>query len=631
MNIRSLEPVQLGMAGQIYLSPAPRCNACDDSWVRDSFLKTPRIRRTEWRSENVFVITQEQTEEAGAEATDSFCKVPAVGGFQGISYGQFFGLGKVDRPIHLVSKEMLSAFQQAGPHSFKDVNGAWVGVIWDGVRQKACFVRDGLGIQTIYVALMPDRVLFSTDLRVLQFSGMFDDLDEQAMAEFLHYLYVPAPLTILKKIHAVLPGHVLWLDEKIRQERYSPPRFVRGAGTVESYPTERSTERYLPEFEKLLLHAVEDCVPRRGRIALALSGGKDSSTLAVALSKVCPDRVLAFNVGSTDERFNETKDAALVGKALGFAFQSYIPTDRDLARGLRHFASVQDNPVGDPAALPYFLAMKNLPDDCSVILDGTGNDYYFGIPSYGKGVHRYRLRLQIERNMPLNVWKLILRLMSWGPGWMRELREYWSKPSEESFVAWDGWTAEELSTLFRRQVSFADTYLWELMQKGESEDWVTLLTNVVCGVWEPHTAYRKAMLAHALGKGIRFPFTDNRLAQFINRLPVALKFEGGKNKVLLRAYMAKHLPQEILIKPKAPFVFDLNRLMQNSEYRWVEDLNQQGILQILPNLDNESIQQLLSRHAKDPKGSKWKFRLYALCLLSTFLAVRRGWNPDYSA
>jgi asparagine synthetase B (glutamine-hydrolysing) len=139
------------------------------------------------------------------------------------------------------------------------------------------------------------------------------------------------------------------------------------------------------------------------------------------------------------------------------------------------------------------------------------------------------------------------------------------------------------------------------------------------------------MLAHALGKGIRFPFTDNRLAQFINQLPVALKFKGGKNKVLLRAYMAKHLPQEILTKSKAPFVFDLNRLLQNSEYRWVEDMNQQGIVRCMTHLDNEPILQLLSRYAKDPKENKWKYRLYALCLLSTFLAVGRGWNPDFSA
>jgi len=132
--------------------------------------------------------------------------------------------------------------------------------------------------------------------------------------------------------------------------------------------------------------------------------------------------------------------------------------------------------------MPYFLAMKSLPDDCRVIFDGTGNDYYFGIPSYEKGVHRYRRRIQIERNLPSAVWKLVLRMMSFGPGWMRELREYWTRPSEESFVAWDGWNAEELSGLFRRQVSFADTYLWKVMRNGASADWVELLTNAVCGV-----------------------------------------------------------------------------------------------------------------------------------------------------
>jgi len=137
------------------------------------------------------------------------------------------------------------------------------------------------------------------------------------------------------------------------------------------------------------------------------------------------------------------------------------------------------------------------------------------------------------------------------------------------------------------------------------------------------------LFANSLGKEMRFPFTDSRLARFINQLPIGLKYEGGKNKVLLRAYMAKHLPQEILMKPKSPFVFDLNRILRNPEYRWVEDLNQQGLLRMSPRVDNTLILQLLNRYAKDANESKWKFRLYALCLLSSVLAARRGWNPAY--
>ena len=36
--------------------------------------------------------------------------------------------------------------------------------------------------------------------------------------------------------------------------------------------------------------------------------------------------------------------------------------------------------------------------------------------------------------------------------------------------------------------------------------------------------------------GVIAIFTDNILAGFVNQLSVELKFDGGKNKVLLRAY-----------------------------------------------------------------------------------------------
>jgi asparagine synthetase B (glutamine-hydrolysing) len=96
----------------------------------------------------------------------------------------------------------------------------------------------------------------------------------------------------------------------------------------------REIEARLPEFEQHLLRAVADCLPTGGRLALTLSGGKDSSTLAVALSKICPDRVLAVNVGARDRRVDESGDARLVCEALGLPFQSYVPSDEALASGL---------------------------------------------------------------------------------------------------------------------------------------------------------------------------------------------------------------------------------------------------------------------------------------------------------
>ena len=352
----------------------------------------------------------------------------------------------------------------------------------------------------------------------------------------------------------------------------------------------------------------------------------------MALSRICPERVLAFNVGSADARHDEASDAALVSRTLGLEFQSYLPTDRELAQGLRNFVAVQDQPIGDPAALPYFLAMRRLPDDCRVIFDGTGNDYYFGVPDAGKGLQRYGLRLDMERWVPGAAWPAIPWLLGHGSGWMRALAGYWQRPIEETFVAWEGWSDTALGELYGRPVSFDDTYLWTLMRGGSKDRWLELLTDVVCRVWEPHTAYRKAHhFAHALGRGIRFPLADDRLARFVNRLPRDLKFGGGRNKVILRAYMAKHLPAQILTKPKAPFVFDLNRLLRNPEYGWIEDLDRNGALRVVPQWNAAAIARLRQRHAAAPDDPRSQYPLYALGLLASFVAIQRGWTPTLAS
>ena len=150
------------------------------------------------------------------------------------------------------------------------------------------FARDCVGGQTLYAAQLDGRIVFATDLRAFHASGMLRALDEEAVAQFLHYLYVPAPRTLVAGCTAVLPGHVLSIGDSTRHEKYATPRFVKGPTIENADELERETERHLPAFEDRLLTAVADCVPERGRVALALSGGKDSSVLAIALSKVCP-------------------------------------------------------------------------------------------------------------------------------------------------------------------------------------------------------------------------------------------------------------------------------------------------------------------------------------------------------
>lgn len=620
----SSAPITFGMAGVIYTG-SPETHERDESWLTAGFRITPWTTRCEWRSPSLTVVTYQHAHEARIGPGDFQFQVPKVGGCEGVVFGQFFDTPEPDPETFC--RTILSAYGTQGASSFRALNGLWAAVVWDGTTQRAHFARDCIGGQTLFAAKLDGRIVFATDLRAFHAGGLLLELDEEAIAQFLHYLYVPAPRTLVRGCTAVLPGHVLSIGTSTRQQKYAAPRFVKGSPLQHAEEIDHEIERQVPAFEKKLLTAVADCIPDRGRIALALSGGKDSSVLAVALSKLCPDRVLAFTVGQSDEQLDESHHAALVCGALGLAHQCYVPTDDELARGIIDFARAQDQPVGDTAALPYYLGMSRLPDDCAVVLDGTGNDYYFGIPSTAKGLWRYKRRIEVQA-LAGPLWPLVLRTMSLGPLGARRLSEFWRRRVEESFVAWDGWSRAELTQLFGRDVSFAGTYLWQLMQGADPAEWLQLHTEVVCSVWEPHAAYRKAIhFAQALGRSIRFPFTDNRLASFVQGLPEQLKYRDGVNKQILRAYMKQSLPREIVEKPKSGFIFDIDRLLANPIFAWPDELDQAGLLQAMPTWSRAPIRELLQRHNECPRDLRWQQRLYALCLLATVLAVKDGYDP----
>lgn len=618
-------PVVFGMAGIVYLDDRGTRRSCDESWLTKNFRMTPWTTRTEWRGDDVAIVTCQHAHEAKTLPGVYQRTLPCSGNVEGLAFGHFFEVQGDDLHSGSHARNLLETYCASGSVCFRRLNGAWASVVWDRRKREALFARDVTGSQILYVAPSQERIAFATDLRLLLKSGLLGDceLDEQAMAEFLHYLYIAAPRSLVRGVCAVIQGHVLTIGASMRQQRYAPSRFVSGPKLYSEEEINSEIERQLPEFERRLLDAVADCIPPQGRVALTLSGGKDSSTLAVALSKLCPDRVLALTVGQSDRGIDESSDAALVCRALGLEHQSYTPTDEELARGIYDFIMAQDQPIGDPAALPYFLGMSKLPEDCTVILDGSGTDYYFGLPGAAKGILHYKRRAQMERHLPAVARKLLLIVMSLGPAGVRRLSQLWSRPVEESFVPWDGWSSDELKRLLNREVSFADTYLWQVMRHADPDHWIALHTENVDGIWSPYTAFRKSTnMAHALGKAIRFPFIDARLAVFINGLPEQLKYRNGVNKQLLRAYMKKNLPREIVEKPKSGFIFDLNRLLANPAYRWVEDLRRDGKLLLRPTWRAAPVERLLKKYAKDPMDRRWQQRLYALCLLATLLAAR---------
>lgn len=626
----SFFPARFGIAGIIDLTSGSASMSIE--WPTDFFHKTPATVSMTWHGDGITAVTYQHREEAHLEPGKYKFQMPQTESCQGVAYGQFFGADRSQQALRdsswpeVISTRMISGYCDGGLSGLADLNGAFVGVIWDKGQRRAIFPRDVAGVETMYVARHGSQITFASDLRVLRALDIAKEFDEQAMAEFMHFLYVPNPRTIYKDIHAVLPGHVLVIDQAgMHQERFAPPRFVQGVKLNNQAQVDAALLECLPRFEELLLTAASDCIPDQGRIGLLLTGGKDSSTLAIALSQVAPDRVMAFTVGTQDPRLDESKDAARLCEHLAIPHQTYTPESDELVTGVKEMVRYQDQPFGDLASLPLFLGLQHLPEDVSVVWDGTGNDYYFGFVS-SAGRRYYYQRVKLQQIIPEMFWPAFVQLMRLGPQPFRTRARKWVCPIEDTFVSWYGWSQREVSQLWKQNISFADTHLYQIMRHSAPEDWRTLQTEVLGGVWEPQAAFRKTshFVHEATGRAMRFPFIDNRLAQFTNTLPQELQFVDYTNKVLLRAYLAKHLPPELLEKPKGDFVFDLNLVLQYNNRAWPDALREAGLLRIIPGWSNVVLEKLLSRYEKDPDDERWQHRLYALCLIATWASVATG-------
>jgi asparagine synthase (glutamine-hydrolysing) len=107
---------------------------------------------------------------------------------------------------------MLAAFEAWGIENAvsRFCVGMFAIAVWDKQERELTLIRDRLGIKPLYIFADSGVISFGSELKALVAGPLFDStLNSEGLASFLRYLYIPAPHTIYKKVHKLLPGHLL--------------------------------------------------------------------------------------------------------------------------------------------------------------------------------------------------------------------------------------------------------------------------------------------------------------------------------------------------------------------------------------------------------------------------------------
>lgn len=273
---------------------------------------------------------------------------------------------------HSDVETIVHAYEVWGIECLKRLRGMFAFALWDARAGKLFLARDRMGEKPLFLHRDGGTLWFSSEVRSLMASMRgAPRLTPEAFNFFLTFQYVPEPADVLQGVEVLPAGHYLELSPSNLRGRPVAYWDLRDAHADASNPV-KTTEEILDRA--CYLQGIAD-VP----VAVALSGGIDSSLVAALTAKHYPGQLHAFTVGyegrpATDER----SFAQTLAQELGIGFTEVELRTRDVVDGFPDLIAAMDLPIGDIAAFGYYAVSRAArAAGYPVLLSGMGGDEFF--------------------------------------------------------------------------------------------------------------------------------------------------------------------------------------------------------------------------------------------------------------
>ena len=498
---------------------------------------------------------------------------------------------------HSDTETLLAAIASWGvKRALERVCGMFAFALWDRSARTLTLARDRLGEKPLYYGWSNGALLFGSELEALTAYPGFDNaIDREAIAAFLRFSYVPEPATIFRGIRKLRPGHLLHLTSV--SDAPEPQPYWSLEAVALKGARERFEDDYLAlcdRVEACLKDVVASQMLSDVPLGCFLSGGIDSSLVAALMQGASRHKIRTFSIGFEDARFNEADHARQVAAHLGAEHTEFIVTEADALSMVPDLPKIYDEPFADPSQIPTILLSRLTRQHVTVALSGDGGDEVFG------GYNRYtfapglwRLAAVVPGIARRAAGRGITALQAFGASEQSLLRSsarYLGLPvtTIDKLSKFGGAIAraQDFKGFYREIVStFPDpaAVLLEPAVEVEGmrlsavadellgrEEWMMAMDAVTYLPGDILVKVDRAAMSASLET--RAPFLDRRVVEFAWRLPLGAKIEGRTGKRILRDILYRHVPRELLERPKQGFAIPLDRWLRGDLREWAEGL-----------------------------------------------------------
>lgn len=560
---------------------------------------------------------------------------------------------------HSDTETLLAAFSIWGIEAtLPKIVGMFAFGLWDCKEQILYLCRDRFGEKPLYYGWTNGAFLFASELKAIKSYPEFaNPICRIALAEYLRFMYVPAPLSIYKNIYKLEPGCLLILSLPISKEQFiqtpRPEIHINGLTLkrwwVLSENIDKSKSKLvLDEKEVLneLAFRLKNSVRQQSLTDVPfgafLSGGIDSSTIVALMQNQTAKKIKSFTIGFDELGFDEAPYAQAVARHLGTEHHEIRVSSSNALEVIPSLSYIYDEPFADSSQIPTYIISKAAKGLVTVALSGDGGDEVFG------GYNRYFwssriwnklswLPLSVRRKLgqfihtiPIDYWDYISKYVgvsnlgdkSWKLAKRLEnitnLDElYWSLVTEianpENFLILSESDKVDSFQHFKFK-SFHIPNDISAVEKMMYYDTMTYLPDdILCKV------DRASM---ASGLETRCPFLDHRVVEFAWQIPINMKIKGVDGKQILKKVLYKYVPRELIDRPKAGFAIPIGKWLCGPLKDWAESLIDENLLKNQGYFQPAVVRQLWVEHQKNQRDHTTK--LWAILMFQSWVEVNEN-------
>ena len=569
------------------------------------------------------------------------------------------------------TETLLEAFEQWGiENTLTKLRGMFAIALWDKTKKNFYLIRDRFGEKPLYYGWIEDgkntTFSFGSELKALRkYPNFSNNISQQALLQYFSYMYVPCPLSIFDGVFKLEPGCILKISSQPpKSKMHGIPHSI--SGQVYSHDSMTISRWY--DFKEVVNSASQNLFTDYDEASLALetelatviklqslsdvplgaflSGGVDSSAIVALMQKQSKKPIKTFTIGFEDPDFDESTFAREVASHLMTDHSELLVTAEDAQSIIPDLPHLYCEPFADYSQIPTYFVCKSARQSVTVSLSGDAGDELFG--GYNRYLMAPRLWSKLSK-VPVFFRKIASMILIAVPiqYWNWVFKQYNKLTKQQNDFVHFGEKVHRFASRLRFLNSEDDLFLSLISEPSADQ---IVLKNATDSIIDPinpsflsdplpkngvnDLASRMMYLdtlnyltddilckvdRAAMGNSLetRVPFLDHKIVELAWRMPLEMKINHSKGKSILRNILYKHVPKQLIERPKAGFSIPLGEWLKGPLKEWAEVLLESSRIEKEGYLNSNYVNQLWVEHLTGKRDGT--FKIWSILMFQSWL------------